>query len=62
MDNANEIEAEVHARVKERMKDFTGYEGFWKPEEKEQMFPIDYEIEYEIQYARVKRQLLKEKS
>ena len=51
----NEIKAEVERLVKERMKNFTGYEGFWSPEDKEKMFPQDYEIEYEIQSYRIEK-------
>ena len=45
--------------VDERMKDFTGYEGFWEPEEKEKMFSMDYEVEYAIQSVRAEKQVKK---
>ena len=43
--------------VNERMKNFTGYEGFHEPEEKEKNFSLDYEIEKAIQTVRTEKKV-----
>ena len=51
----DEIKAEVEKLVKEHMSRFTGYAGFWAPEDEEKMFPIDYEIEEAIKSYRIEK-------